>query len=92
MKELNDSIADPIKELSLLSNTLTTLKSRQVVYNTLLEEATRLQSEVALELDRNGYRVNGSSNKVPDYINALRRSYNSYQTTIDHYTSISNSN
>ena len=91
MRALNDSITEPIQELALLSNTIITLESRQTVYNALLEEADNLKANISAELNANGYGISGGSN-VPDYINNLRKNYESYDTTAGYYTSVSASN
>ena len=91
MRELNDQISDPINELALLGNTINTLESRQTVYTALLEEAENLKNNIDAEITTAGYNPNSSSSD-PTYIEELKTQSKSYNTTIGHYTNISNSN
>ena len=91
MRELNNQISDPINELALLGNTINTLESRQTVYTALLEEAENLKNNIDVEITTAGYDPDSGSSD-PTYIEELKTQSKSYNTTIGHYTSISNSN
>lgn len=90
MREYNDQIREPINELGLISNTVNRLESRQIVYDALAEEADNLYDEAGREITAAGYSDGGTTGV--DYIDALIKNRESYQSTKNYYSSISASN
>lgn len=91
MREWNNQIAPEIEELAKIGNVINNLESKQIIYDTLLEEAQKLQANIIQEIEGAGYTSSGSVND-PQYIQALQQQKNSYASTIADYTSIATNN
>lgn len=92
MRALNDAARPKIDELAEVGNTLNNLESKQTIYDTLLSEADRLQTEIVNELSRAGYGGVSATGTGVEYIKDLARQRDSYNSAKVYYTTLSNQN
>ena len=92
MRALNDMAMPYINELAEVGNTLNSLESKQTIYDTLLSEADKIQTDTINELSRAGYGGVSANDDVNEYIQKLARQRDSYNSAKLYYTTLADQN